>query len=170
MLTDIEIKFKGKEAFLKGVPNGDSRETLANLWERLFSPEAMNERRIEKGIYYGIGMENDVQMFGTSHEVIRSFAHYDDIQRILEEPAWYGIADDLDQIKEHFTPFIEDPDRMFFIQVMHYKKSEMQGQGWRWHKEGTYIGNQEPMAEHFGDEPEIEEVWHFHVIEVRPTD
>jgi hypothetical protein len=38
--------------------------------------------------------------------------------------------------------------------------------GWRWHKWGAYIGDREPQCEYLHDEPEIEEVYTFHVYEV----
>jgi hypothetical protein len=41
------------------------------------------------------------------------------------------------------------------------------GGGWRWHKWGPYIGTQEPKCEYIHDEPEIEEVFTYHVYELK---
>ena len=35
--------------------------------------------------------------------------------------------------------------------------------GYRWHKNGGYSGRKECVAEHFGDEPEIEQIYQYHV-------
>lgn len=75
----------------------------------------------------------------------------------------YGVADNLDQIKNYFKDVINNPNVNFAISFVRLKKeNEPKKGGWRWHKWGEYIGMQNPQCEYLADEPEIEEVLVFH--------
>lgn len=70
-------------------------------------------------------------------------------------PNPYGTADNLEQIKEYFKRQISDPDEKYFIVIHHIyqeKENAYKGGGWRWHKNGPYIGNLEPQCEYLDDE------------------
>lgn len=67
----------------------------------------------------------------------------------------YGVADDIEQIKEYYKEEIADPDRKFFIHltpVWQEKENAGKGGGWRWHKWGEYIGKLNPQCEYLDDE------------------
>ena len=67
----------------------------------------------------------------------------------------YGVADNIEQIKEYYKEEIEDPDRKFFIRitpVWQDKENKGNGGGWRWHKWGKYIGILSPQCEYLDDE------------------
>ena len=65
----------------------------------------------------------------------------------------YGVADNIEQIKEYFKKQIQRPDEKYFITIHYiYQEKECNGSGWRWHKNGPYIGNLEPKCEYFNDE------------------
>ena len=84
--------------------------------------------------------------------------------------AQYGVADNIDQIKEYYKEEIKDPDKKYFIYVTPvYPDPELKGSrmGWRWHKWGEYIGKLNPQCEYLDDEDfvnDIEYVICFHLV------
>jgi len=80
----------------------------------------------------------------------------------------YGVADNLEQILAKYKPYADDPNHYFCISVQEIRKSEEpEWGGWRWHKWGEYIGVQKPQCEYIRDEPIIESVLVFHVLQVK---
>ena len=79
----------------------------------------------------------------------------------------FGVSDDVEQVLEYYKAYIEDPSRYFMISFTKIEKSKQsETGGWRWHKWGPYIGNQNPQHEYLYDEPDIELVYVFHIYEV----
>jgi len=79
----------------------------------------------------------------------------------------YGVADDLDQVKAYLKVPIEDPDRKFVLSYFEVDKDPDESfQGWRWSHWGTYIGTEIPRAEYLNDEPYIDSVICFNLIEI----
>lgn len=67
----------------------------------------------------------------------------------------YGVADNIDQIKEYYKHQIADPENKYFISispVYQEKENAGKGGGWRWHKWGPYIGDLNPQYEYLDDE------------------
>ena len=67
----------------------------------------------------------------------------------------YGVADNIEQIKEYYKEEISDPDKKYFIYltpVWQEKENKGKGGGWRWHKWGEYIGELNPQCEYLDDE------------------
>lgn len=67
----------------------------------------------------------------------------------------YGVADNLEQIKEYYAKQILDPVQKYFISVTPVKQDKSnagKGVGWRWHKWGEYIGKFSPQCEYLNDE------------------
>lgn len=67
----------------------------------------------------------------------------------------YGVADNLEQIKQYFVEQISHPTEKYFIavsRVYQEKENAGKGGGWRWHKWGPYIGELEPKFEYLDDE------------------
>lgn len=112
---------------------------------------------IEKGIYESPSFNNRYFLDGVYEE-------YFDISG-LGYPNSYGVCDDYSQILNQF-PVILNSEREFVIFVTPLLKSEEpETGGWRWHKWGEYIGNQNPVMEYLADEPNIDKVYVFHVFE-----
>lgn len=71
------------------------------------------------------------------------------------EKVTYGVADNIDQIKEYYKEEVSDKDKKYAIcvtpvrQELEYKGK---GYGWRWHKWGEYIGKLNPQFEYLDDE------------------
>jgi hypothetical protein len=78
----------------------------------------------------------------------------------------YGSCDSIENLLTHpnYAPILNGP-RKFTIFMRELSKEY--DSGWRWHKNGPYIGNQNSVTEHFGDEPEIQSVWTFYIVEHR---
>lgn len=85
----------------------------------------------------------------------------------------YGVADNIEQIKEYYMEEIADPDKKYFIYVtpvFQEKGKKGKGGGWRWHKWGEYIGKLNPQYEYLDDEEfgdDFKYVLTFHIISVK---
>ena len=67
----------------------------------------------------------------------------------------YGVADNIDQIKDYYKEEIVDKDKKYFIHltpVWQERENKGKGGGWRWHKWGEYIGKLNPQHEYLDDE------------------
>ena len=75
----------------------------------------------------------------------------------------YGVADNIEQIKEYYKEWIEKSDWVIEITpIFQEKENAGKGGGWRWHKNGEYIGTLEPQCEYLDDE-EFGEDWQGYV-------
>lgn len=82
---------------------------------------------------------------------------WDDRYKIFpnHEKATYGVADDIQQIKDYYKEEIESKDKKYCLAltpVWQEKENKGKGGGWRWHKWGEYIGNLNPRYEYLDDE------------------
>lgn len=67
----------------------------------------------------------------------------------------YGVSDNIEQIKEHYKMWLDDPKSKWVITVtpvFQDKSNCGKGGGWRWHKWGEYIGTLNPKHEYLDDE------------------
>ena len=80
----------------------------------------------------------------------------------------YGVCDTVQQVKEKYAKWLNDPALNFCISFTKVSKANQPSDGgWRWHKWGEYIGEKEPQYEYLYDEgPEIEEVFCFHIYQL----
>lgn len=65
----------------------------------------------------------------------------------------YGVADNIEQIKDYYKEEIADEAKKYVICVtpVWQERQSKQG-GWRWHKWGEYIGKLNPQCEYLYDE------------------
>lgn len=82
----------------------------------------------------------------------------------------YGVCDSPDQFAEKFAVTLEADPRHFCVSFTKIAKADQSPDGgWRWHKWGPYVGTQERSGtEYLYDEPTIEVVYVYHILEVRP--
>lgn len=85
-------------------------------------------------------------------------------------PEWldfeeYGVCDTPEQAVEKLG-LRSRPERFFVSFVKIRRGDQPRDGGWRWHKWGSYIGDRDPQCEYIHDEPDIEEVYTFHVYEL----
>lgn len=67
----------------------------------------------------------------------------------------YGVADNIEQIKEYYKDEIKDTEKKYCLAltpVWQEKENKGKGGGWRWHKWGKYIGKLNPQCEYLDDE------------------
>lgn len=77
----------------------------------------------------------------------------------------YGVCDNPEQILEQCAS-LHDPERRFVVFVTPVLQDDQpEDGGWRWHKWGEYIGDMQPQCEYLYDEPEIDQVYCFHIYE-----
>lgn len=78
----------------------------------------------------------------------------------------YGVCDNYEQVLNQY-PELQNSNKKFVVSLTPMTKSEEpESGGWRWHKWGEYIGEQNPTHEYLYDEPEIEEVFVYHIYEL----
>lgn len=78
----------------------------------------------------------------------------------------YGVADSIEQLLGKY-PFLADDDHQYLVSVAPVTRAEQSPQGgWRWHKHGPYVGEQEPQHEYLYD-THIDEVLAFSVYEYK---
>lgn len=74
----------------------------------------------------------------------------------------YGVADNYQQVIDKYSLDTVDVPLVLFITEVR-KDEQYESGGWRWHKWGEYIGDQEPTREYLYDEPHIESVVCFRI-------
>lgn len=77
----------------------------------------------------------------------------------------YGVCDSPEQLLAAYD-FDADPRKLTISLVKILRSSQPRYGGWRWHKWGPYIGKRQPLREYLHDEPDIEEVFTYHVYDV----
>lgn len=77
----------------------------------------------------------------------------------------FGSADDLTQVLDRYPDLATSADHYLLTYQTFTRESAPH---WRWHKNGPYIGTQEPQAEHLGDEPRIDRIISWEVWAVLP--
>ena len=139
-------------------------------------------KEVEPGIYESdLNFEHDIDFY-------TDFKAYDSYDRLSKKGipmSWnheggvsmsdyfeqtiepYGVADNIEQIKEHYKELISSSNPIVISVSEINKDYQPEEGGWRWHKWGKYIGTQNPQAEYIKDEPEIQSVYVFHVYAVQ---
>lgn len=102
---------------------------------------------------------------------------YDDVEvrlKALREhaekdlPESYGVCDHWRQIIKRWPVIVTDDKPLVIAVTPIEKAAQPSSGGWRWHKWGEYIGEHEPQYEYLHDEPDIDQVYTWHLYEVRP--
>lgn len=133
------------------------------------------------GVYYTDGVGNDMDWFNcwTNQTVYYKTKSYkknlkalDDLtERInFSRNAWdYGVADNEDQVINYYNEGVASgkfTGNHVITLTEIIKNPEHRYSGWRWHKNGPYIGTQNSVAEYINDEPEIERVVMFNIYKI----
>lgn len=79
-----------------------------------------------------------------------------------------GVCDGPQQLLEKYGKYIREDKRNFIISFVEIRKDEQSSTGgWRWHKWGSYVGEQDPQYEYLYNEPDIDVVYTYHIYEVK---
>ena len=121
------------------------------------------------GVYEQVGFEHLPWLVQWPHEV-ETWALTDlkarrDALARQGGPRDYGSADSIGQVLARYTD-LATSDRRYLLTYQTVTRKD--DPGWRWHKNGPYIGVGHPRQEHLGDEPEIDKVIAWEVWEVLP--
>ncbi len=86
---------------------------------------------------------------------------------LVDEWIAFGVCDNYQQIKDKYKSLLEDCDKKYVI-IMNTVTRENQSAegGWRWHKWGPYIGNQNPQHEYLYYDTHIDKVYCYHIFEI----
>lgn len=90
--------------------------------------------------------------------------------RDIYEGNWfncYGVCDSPEQLLARMPKEVRESEIEYVISLVKLEKKNEEPYGWRWHKWGPYIGDQEPTTEYLFDEPVIEVVWVYHIMRVK---
>ena len=88
-----------------------------------------------------------------------------------EEFPKYGVVDSIEQFMDLFGGAVDVAPEHYAVGFTEVRRADqpLEG-GWRWHKWGDYYGVHSPQHEYLHDEPDIESVYTFSVIQLRmPT-
>lgn len=89
------------------------------------------------------------------------------VQQAAENlPHDYGVCDYPEQITEKWPQLLAD-ERRFVILLQKWSNVAPHKPGWLWHKQGKYIGTQNPRHECFDEETDIDTVWTFHIYQLK---
>lgn len=128
------------------VENADSYEELWELQRKL--KENFYEFRHQYPEFQG-DVDSRMAVF---RELCETNTHYTE----------YGSCDSLEQFRETDVYGILHKLPHQFIVMFRYMTKEHYA-GYRWHKNGPHIGLKEPQYESFGDETEIDSIYHFQI-------
>lgn len=117
-------------------------------------------RKLAAGIYQSSWWNFELDFRG--HQDYR--LDYPDLP--LDFPC-YGVCDSPEQLQSLLPAELLTNETPYVISMAPILRSEQEPGGWRWHKWGPYLGVQHPTTEYLHDEPLIEQVWTFHVYQVR---
>jgi hypothetical protein len=148
MLVDIETS----EA---KVPD----RAMAQILSMISKGKGIGHERIGKGMYL-------TNHWSTEHviPVKNKYREKDGYVELPEDIPEFGVCDYPAQCIEKLK--LEELDINVFVSFVRVSKAEQPPMGgWRWHKWGVYIGNQEPTTEYIHDEPDIQEVYTFHIYQ-----
>lgn len=82
----------------------------------------------------------------------------------------YGVADNHHQVLDHVGRRLAEDARWFVISMTPiFRENEPAEGGWRWAKHGEYIGTRIPQADYLVDEPHIDMIYVFYIIQI-PVD
>ena len=173
--NDGSVTYQMQNGIIYGLTNPEHE-----LWKSIGEKEPMVVfacKEIEPGIYetglnfeHSISLYSDVESYGSYRELSKDGKPIEsnDWKDLMAGMSPYGVADNVNQIKEYFKEMILS-DNPIVISVTEMRKDEQpEDGGWRWYKWGQYIGKQNPQNEYLYDEPNIESVYVYHVYAVRP--
>lgn len=116
------------------------------------------ENRLETGIYWFFNSNLPIGIYPTEKEYYLEEFWYENFVNS------YGVADNIEQIKDYYKDQINDPNRKYFIVTSRiYQDDQPNEGGWRWHKWGPYIGNLDHQCEYLKNE-NFNESWQGYVI------
>lgn len=131
---------------------------MAILWGGEGIPEA-----VEPGVFVGpLNMNYLLKKIEVKRDLSNEAGWY-----IFPGLPFYGVHDSPEAFLEQFGDRLRADPRTFVVLFTWMRKSEQPPDGgWRWHKWGEYLGKHDPQHEYLYDEPDIDAVVVFKIMEV----
>ena len=86
---------------------------------------------------------------------------------VTDEWVAYGVCDNYKQVLEKYKDLLNDANKNYVVGLSTVKREAQSSEGgWRWHKWGEYIGNQNPQHEYLYDDTHIDKVYCYHIYEI----
>jgi hypothetical protein len=117
--------------------------------------------RIGRGIYdhCGFNLRNSINKSGVVDYMEQ--ADHDEFPE-------FGVVDSVAQFLELFGDAIDAAPEHYAVGFTEVRRAAQPSEGgWRWHKWGQYYGVHSPQCEYLHDEPDIESVYTFSVVQLR---
>jgi len=149
---------------VSGYTSDPMMEMLARMTDGNAKPE-----RLDQGVYVThLNFNHELRSAGLLLSMYPFSAWESDKEYDPSAPDDYGVCDNYHQIIARWWEQLNVPDRRFVICLTQIRKDQQSPEGgWRWHKWGPYIGTGKPQCEYLYDEPDIQEVFCFHILELR---
>jgi hypothetical protein len=129
----------------------ERRRVIAKEHNFEYLPQDDKSLRQETGIYqcaFAFNFSED------EFEELQKLS-WDDRYKIFTnfEKQTYGVADNIEQIKEYYKEEVLDKTKKYAICITPvWQDQQSSKDGWRWHKWGGYIGKLNPQYEYLYDE------------------
>lgn len=155
MLVDLTVDNDFEKHVIKIVDNTEESRFYSDPENLHLILPSHPKNHIEKGIYnFDSGSTLFLQSFNETKDLEFKNEYWNvDINGNFINS--YGVADNLEQIKNYYKNQIEDEVDKYVIIISYIyqePKNKGKGGGWRWHKWGPYIGNLNPQCEYLDDE------------------
>ena len=166
MLVDIE--FKGRKEIIEILKKGDDysiedsdlEKEEKEIWETISNFYLYNHKKLTTGIYEVDGG------FNFDHYLEDILNYSVDSFFLFSSKGAFGTCDNHEQVLQRYPELYEDNDAYFVTLIKVRKEDQPEKGGWRWHKFGAYIGDKNPQKEYLADEPEIDEVYCYHIYKI----
>jgi hypothetical protein len=133
------------------------------------SPSSFIEK-IDTGFYYADNnlivffnreFEKKIDEYPTTKFIFNNDTNYEYLKDI---PPSYGLCDTVNQFIERYKKFLSESEEKYFITFRPINKKY--SPSFRFHKNGTYIGDVEINSEYLGDQEGMEELFSFNVYKI----
>lgn len=90
-----------------------------------------------------------------------------DVTGTLRDVCVYGVCDSPENLLQHddYAPTLGGDRKFTVFLTPILRENEPPHGGWRWHRWGPYIGNQNPKEEYIVDEQDIDLVFVYYIVE-----
>lgn len=175
MLINIDLDLNLIQKEIKDLENYISKNNLHHRELSVFK-ELINDLKkakninhflipIKTGIYKGCWSKSDLEDYcGLEVEEYHSFFNKNDINSSIREN--FGVADNIEQILEHYPELLKSEDNFIVIFSDVYRKYQPESYGFRYEKFGEYIGTQNIQHEFIYDDKHIDKVIIYEIFKI----
>lgn len=168
---DLNLIHNEIKAYTSYISNNNVHtEELATIQELINNLKNAKDIRdflyqIKTGIYKGCWSKSDLKDYcGLEVEEYDSFLNKNNFNSSFREN--FGVADNIEQVLEHYPELLESKDSFIVIFSDVYRKDQPKSYGFRYEKFGEYIGTQDIQHEFIYDDKHIDKVIIYHIFKI----